>query len=108
MDEHKIVPSWASFIGDTLDKFNPGPNRRVAAVYWSVPAASLRGLLVQVRTALAEQVAELRALMPQDHEVSETSSQPLVRGSVEFGQVKQEGVRPSLSSGLITTRSRRS
>jgi hypothetical protein len=38
-------------------------------VYWSVSNASIRGLLVRVRTALAELVAELIMLTPQDQEV---------------------------------------
>lgn len=46
-----------------------GPTSRVAEVYWSVSNASIRGLLVRVRTALAELVAELIMLAPQDQEV---------------------------------------
>jgi hypothetical protein len=44
-------------------------NSRVAEVYWSVSNASIRGVLVRVRTALAELVAELITLTPQDQEV---------------------------------------
>ena len=40
-------------------------NSRVAEVYWSVSNASIRGLLVRVRTALAE----LITLTPRDQEV---------------------------------------
>lgn len=45
------------------------PNSRVAEVYWPVSNASIRGLLVRVRTALADLVAELITLTPQDQEV---------------------------------------
>lgn len=38
-------------------------------MYWSLSNASVRGLLVRVRTALAELVAELITLTPQDQEV---------------------------------------
>ncbi len=69
MDEHKLSPHWASFIADTLNQFNMAPGSRVAAVYWVVSNASIRGILVRVRTALAELVAELIALTPQDQEV---------------------------------------
>ncbi len=68
-DEHQLSPHWASFIVETLNRFNVQPGSRVAAVYWSVSNASIRGLLVRVRTALAELVAELIALTPQDQEV---------------------------------------
>jgi hypothetical protein len=68
-DEHRLIPSWSSFIADTLNQFNMAPNSRVAEVYWSVSNASMRGVLVRVRTALAELVAELITLTPQDQEV---------------------------------------
>ena len=45
------------------------PTSHVAEVYWSSSNASIRGILVRVRTALAELVAELIALTPQDQEV---------------------------------------
>jgi hypothetical protein len=68
-DEHRLIPSWAGLIKDTLNQFNMGPTSRVAEVYWSVSNASIRGVLVRVRTALAELVAELITLTPQDQEV---------------------------------------
>jgi hypothetical protein len=68
-DEHRLIPSWATFIAQTLNQHNMAPNSRVAEVYWSVSNASVRGLLVRVRTALAELVAELITLTPQDQEV---------------------------------------
>lgn len=68
-DEHRLIPSWSSFIADTLNKLNTAWNSHVAEVYWSVSNASIRGLLVRVRTALAELVAELITLTPQDQDV---------------------------------------
>lgn len=68
-EEHRLIPSWSSFIADTLNQFNMAPNSRVVEVYWSVSNVSIRGLLVRVRTALAELVAELITLTPQDQEV---------------------------------------
>jgi hypothetical protein len=52
-----------------LNRFHMAPNSRVAEVYWSVPNASILGIIVRVRTALADLVAELIALTPQDQEV---------------------------------------
>jgi hypothetical protein len=68
-DEHRLIPSWSSVIVDTLNRYNMGPTSRTAEVYWSVSNASIRGILVRVRTALAELVAELIALTPRDQEV---------------------------------------
>jgi hypothetical protein len=68
-DEHRLSPHWGSFIADTLNQFNMAPNNRVATVYWAVSNESIRGILVRVRTALAELVAELIVLTPQDQKV---------------------------------------
>jgi hypothetical protein len=69
VDEHHLIPGWASLIKDTLNQFNMDAVSRVAEVYWSLSNASIRNVLVRIRTALAELVAELIALTPQDQEV---------------------------------------
>jgi AbiTii len=66
---HNISPGWGDFIADTLNKFSMAPNSRVADVYWAVPNAAVRGLLIRVRAALADLVAELARLTPQDQQV---------------------------------------
>lgn len=68
-DETRLIPSWSSAIADTLTRYHLAPGSRAAEVYWSLSNASVRGLLVRVRTALAELVAELITLTPQDQEV---------------------------------------
>jgi hypothetical protein len=45
------------------------PGSHAAEVYWSVPSAAIRGILVRIRTALSDLVAELIMLMPEDQEV---------------------------------------
>ena len=49
-------------------------NGRVADVYWSVPSVAIQGVLVRIRTALAELVAELITLTPQDQEVPDRTA----------------------------------
>lgn len=68
-DEHYLIPYWAEFIADALNRFNMPPNSRVADVYWSVPNSAIQGLLVRIRTALAELVAELITLMPKEQDI---------------------------------------
>jgi hypothetical protein len=80
-DEHRLIPSWSSLIAGTLNQFNMAANSRVAEVYWSVSNASVRGVLVRVRTALAELVAELITLTPQDQEVPDKLA---ADGAVQF------------------------
>ena len=68
-DMHRLGPPWSSVMADTLNQFNMPPNSRVREVYWSVSNASIRGVLVRVRAALVELVAELITLTPQDQDV---------------------------------------
>lgn len=69
-EEHQLVPYWADVMLQMLNEhYVDTATSRAAAVYWSVSGASLRGLLVRVRTALAELVAELITLTPEDQEV---------------------------------------
>lgn len=67
-EEHRLIPPWSEFVVDTLNQFNKPPNSRAAEIYWSVSGASIRGVLIGIRTALAELVAELIALTPQDQD----------------------------------------
>jgi hypothetical protein len=68
-EEQRLIPSWADFVADALNQFNMPPGSRVAEVYWSVSGAAIHGILVRIRTALADLVAELIALTPRDQEV---------------------------------------
>jgi hypothetical protein len=67
--EHQLLPPWATFIKDTLNERGMVPNGRVADVFLSVPNVAVQGVLVRIRTALADLVAELIALTPRDQEV---------------------------------------
>jgi AbiTii len=67
--DHQLLPPWAGFIRDTLNERGMVPNGRVADVYLSVPNVAVQGVLVRIRTALADLVAELIALTPQDQQV---------------------------------------
>jgi hypothetical protein len=72
--EHHIMPGWADIIIDTLNRHNMAPNSRVQYVYWPLTDASLWGVLVRIRTALAEMVAELIALTPPFQEVPDRAA----------------------------------
>jgi len=68
-EAHTLVPSWGTFVAHVLNQHNMEPGSRVADVYWSVSNAAIRGILVRIKTALAELVAELITLTPEDQEV---------------------------------------
>jgi AbiTii len=79
--EHTLIPSWAGFIADTMNQRNMAVNGRVAEVYLSVPNAAIQGVLVRIRTALAELIAELITLTPEDQEVPDKAA---ADGAVQF------------------------
>src|SRR5487761_1798834 len=63
-DGQDLIPVWAGFVKDMLNKQRVAQGGFVADVYWSVPRSAIHGVLVRIRTALAELVAELIALTP--------------------------------------------
>lgn len=112
-DEHRLIPSWAAFIADTLNRGHMGPNSRVAEVYWSVSNTSIQGLLVRVRTALADLVAELIMLTPQDQEVPDkvvvdqavrivvTGDRPMINYTVQHAADGGPNVTVGVTAGPV-------
>jgi hypothetical protein len=105
-DMHRLSPPWASVMADTLNQHNMAPNSRVAQAYWLVSNASIRGILVRVRTALADRVAELIPVTPQDQDVpdKQAATQAIQlnitgkRSTIHFGD-KRAGDTVTHSSG---------
>jgi hypothetical protein len=73
-EEHRLIPHWAGVIVSLMNQQGMAVNGRVAEVYWSVSSVSIQGVLVRIRTALAELVAELITLTPQDQEVPDRNA----------------------------------
>jgi hypothetical protein len=57
-----------------MNQHNMAVNGSVAEVYLSVPKVAIQGVLVRIRTALAELVAELTTLTPQDQDVPDKTA----------------------------------
>lgn len=71
----RLVPPWGSVLVNYLRKANKNQlHTHVDAVYWEILPAVLHGVLVRIRTALAELVGELIALTPTGHSVPEKST----------------------------------
>jgi hypothetical protein len=67
---HRLSPPFSSIMAGTLNQFHVvDPNSRVAEVYWSVPNAALRDVLVRIRTALTDLVSELIIRTPDGQEL---------------------------------------
>lgn len=54
----------ASEIGSLMDKASGNPFQQITALYWSISGVAVHGVIDQVRTTLAELVAEMRAGTP--------------------------------------------
>lgn len=72
--EHALLPPWAGFIAETMNQRNMPAGSRVAEVYLSVPNVAIQGVLVRIRTALTEMVAELITLTPGDQDVPDKAA----------------------------------
>jgi hypothetical protein len=64
---HLSTP-WDSWLIDLLSNF-VDETSRISAIYWEVSPVMLRGVLVRIRAALAQLVAELIALTPPDQSI---------------------------------------
>jgi hypothetical protein len=95
------MPGWADIIIDTLNKHNMAPNSRVQYVYWPLTDASLRGVLVRIRTALAEMVAELIALTPPSQEVPDRAAADQAVNLVITGERNTIMVTPHALDGVV-------
>jgi AbiTii len=64
----KLMPAGASDL-TRLMSAEAGPYRHVESLYWSVSPSAIKSTLDQIRTSLAQLVAELRATTPSGEEV---------------------------------------
>lgn len=75
--EIKLAPPKASDLARYMNAENDNPYQHIESIYWAVSPVAVRGVLDQIRTALTQLVAELRAGMSRDEEVpsAETANQ---------------------------------
>ena len=74
-EPHWLSPHWAQVVVDYVNEAAvPDGVSQVVGAYWEVSNSSIKGLLVRVRTALAELVAELISLTPEEQEVPTRSA----------------------------------
>jgi hypothetical protein len=65
----KISLPMAADLGRLMDSASTNPFQHITSLYWQVSVTSLRSVVDQVRTTLAELVAEMRAGMPHGDDV---------------------------------------
>jgi hypothetical protein len=69
MAEIKLQPPGASDLARLMNAERQDPSRQIVALYWAISHATIEGVLDQIRTALTQLVAELRASMPGGEDV---------------------------------------
>ena len=60
----RLLLPMASEIGSLMDEESGNPFQQITALYWSISGVVIHGVVDQVRTTLAELVAEMRAGTP--------------------------------------------
>jgi AbiTii len=81
----KLQPAMASDLARVMNAEGENPYQQIVSIYWSISPTAIRGVLDQIRTALTQLVAELRANMPADGDLpsaeTATSTTRFARGS---------------------------
>lgn len=101
--EIHLSPPMASELAGVMNAESDVPYQRIHRLYWAVSPAAVRGVLDQIRTALTQLVAELRASMPADEAVpsAETANQAV--NLVVTGERSQVHVTSAQAGGTDTT-----
>jgi hypothetical protein len=70
----RLTPSWEDGVVEYLNNINRGRNTRIVHVFWEVARVSIRGMLVRIRTVLAELVAELEFATPEEQPIPDKAA----------------------------------
>jgi AbiTii-like protein len=89
--EIKLAPPMATDLCAYMNATGGNPYQQITHLYWGVSPPALRGVVDQIRTALTQLVAELRANMGGDEDIpsAETANQAV--------QVVVTGERPHVN-----------
>jgi hypothetical protein len=67
--EIKLMPQGASDLVMYMNRTSGDPTRHINALYWDVAPSAMTGVIDQIRTALVQLAAELRAGMGTEHDM---------------------------------------
>lgn len=99
----RLMPPMASELARYMNAESDNPYQHITAIYWSVSPSALRGVLDQVRTALTQLVAELRANMSKDEDVPSAEAANQAVSVVVTGKRSRVHVTSALASGAHTS-----
>jgi hypothetical protein len=102
-DEIKLQPPMASDLVRLMNHESGNPYQHIVSLYWAVAPAALHGVLDQIRTALTQLVAELRANMASDEAVPSAEAANQAVNVVVTGKRSQVNVTTAQASGHEAT-----
>jgi hypothetical protein len=99
----KLQPAMASDLARVMNAESNNPYQQIISIYWSISPTAIQGVLDQIRTALTQLVAELRANMPAGDDLpsAETANQAV--NVVVTGERSSVHVTTAQASGLDAT-----
>jgi hypothetical protein len=103
--EIKLMPTMASDLARYMNAENGDPFQTIMSIYWGVSHAAIKGVLDQVRTALTQLVAELRAAMPGGQDVPSPEAANQAVHVVVTGRRARVNMTTAQASGETATAS---
>jgi hypothetical protein len=97
--EVRLQPLGASDLARLMNLESDQPHTRIVSLYWAVAPAALRGVLDQIRTALTQLVAELRANMAGDEQIPTAEAASQAVNVVVTGKRSRVSVTSAQASG---------
>jgi AbiTii len=101
-DDIKLQPPMASDLVRLMNHESENPYQHIVSLYWGVSPAVLHGVLDQIRTALTQLVAELRANMSQGEQVPSADAANQAVNVVVTGKRSQVNVTTAQAGGQGT------
>ena len=101
--EIKLMPPMGTDLVNYMNKTSGVPYQHIVAIYWGVSHAAVKGLLDQIRTALTQLVAELRANMVSGEELPSPEAADQAVSVVVSGKRSRVTVTTTQASGAGST-----
>lgn len=98
-DEIRLSPPLAADLVVYMNANDDRPGQHITALYWMVSPAAVHGVIDQIRTALTQLVAELRANMPSGEQVPSTEAADQAVNVIVTGKRSQVTVTAAQSNG---------
>jgi AbiTii len=98
-EEIKLMPPMAADLARVMNSENDNPYQHINSIYWNVSPKAVHGVLDQIRTALTQLVAELRANMAGGEDVPSSEAADQAVQVVVTGKRSNVTVTTAQASG---------